>query len=158
MAEPQITYRVAAHLSSKGDLAKSMGQKAAAVGGFSAKLDAAASKAMTFGKAQTQAMLGAASAVGKYSAAIGGMAVAGGLGMMVAKGAELNAGMEKATNTIAGTLQLFNHSAGAADQLGQNIKIAGPRWRCSARSQTTRRARCATCRCCSRTCSPELAL
>jgi hypothetical protein len=125
MAEPQITYRVAAHLSSKGDLAKSMGQKAAAVGGFSAKLDAAASKAMTFGKAQTQAMLGAASAVGKYSAAIGGMAVAGGLGMMVAKGAELNAGMEKATNTIAGTLQLFNHSAGAADQLGQNIKIAG---------------------------------
>jgi hypothetical protein len=125
MAEPQITYRVAAHLSSKGDLAKSMGQKAAAIGGLSAKLDMASSRAMAFGRAQTQAMVGAASAIGKYSAAIGGMAVAGGLGMMVAKGAELNAGMEKATNTIAGTLQLFNHSAGAADQLGQNIKIAG---------------------------------
>lgn len=125
MAE-QITYRVAAHLSSKGDLAKSMGQKAAmAVGGFSAKLDAASSKAMAFGKAQTQAMVGAASAVGKYSAAVAGMAVAGGLGMMVAAGASLNAGMEKTTSTIAGTLQLFNHSAGAADQLGQNIKIAG---------------------------------
>jgi hypothetical protein len=125
MAEPQITYRVAAHLSTKGDLAKSMGQKAAAVGGFSAKLDAASSKAMAFGRAQTQAMMGAASAVGKYSAAIAGMAVAGGIGMMIAKGAELNAGMERATNTIAGTLQMFGHSAGAADQLGQNIKIAG---------------------------------
>lgn len=125
MSEPQINYRVAAHLSSKGDLAKSMGQKAAAVGGFSAKLDAASSKAMAFGRAQTQAMVGAASAVGKYAAAVGAMGVAGGLGLMVAKGAELNAGMERATNTIAGTLQLFNHSAGAADQLGQNIKIAG---------------------------------
>jgi hypothetical protein len=125
MAEPQITYRVAAHLSSKGDLAKSMGQKAAAVSGLSAKFDMASSRAMAFGSAQTAAVGASAAAIGKYSAAIGAMAVGGGIGLMVAKGVELNIGQERLQNTIAGTLQLFNHSAGATDQLGQNIKVAG---------------------------------
>jgi hypothetical protein len=125
MAEPQITYRVAAHLSSKGDLAKSMKAKATAVGGLSSKFDAATSKTMAFGRSQTAAMTSAVGSIAKYSAAIGGMAVGGGIGLMVAKGAEFNVEMERTQNTIAGTLQLFNHSAGAADQLGTNIRVAG---------------------------------
>ena len=125
MAEPQIIYRVAAHLSSKGDLAKSMQQKAQAVGGLSMRFDSATAKVMAFGRANTQALTASTLAVGKYAAAAAGLAIGAGLGKAVKEGVLLNMNAESTRNTIAGTLQLMNHSAGAADQLGTNIKVAG---------------------------------
>lgn len=125
MAESQIVYRVAAHLSSKGDLAKSMAAKAAAVSGLSQKLDMATSKAMAWGSAQTSAVMSSVASMGKFAAAAGGAGLAAGVALAAVKGADFNVSMEKAQNTIAGTLQMYNHSAGAIDQMGTNIKVAG---------------------------------
>ncbi len=125
MAEPQIIYRVAAHLSSKGDLAKSMQQKAQAVGALSSRFDAATAKVMAFGRANTSAITASAAAVGRYAAVAAGLTLGAGLGLAVKEGIALNMNAESTRNTIAGTLQLMNHSAGAADQLGTNIKVAG---------------------------------
>ncbi len=125
MAESQIVYRVAAHLSSKGDLAKSMQAKASAVSGLASKFDMASAKAMAFGREQVAAVGASTAAIAKYGATAASLGIGAGLAFAVTKGAQFNAGMEKTQNTLAGTLQLYNHSAGAADQLGTNIKVAG---------------------------------
>lgn len=125
MAEPQIIYRVAAHLSSKGDLAKAFKAKAQAVNALGSKFDAVSSKALAFGRDQVAAVGASAAAVAKFGAVAAGVGIGSGLAFAVAKGAQFNVGMEKAQNTIAGTLQLYNHSAGAVDQIGTNVKVAG---------------------------------
>ena len=56
MAGPQIIYRVAAHLGTKGDLAGAMKSKAAAVSGLGASLDQAAAKAQAWGASQVSAV------------------------------------------------------------------------------------------------------
>ena len=125
MAGPQIIYRVAAHLGTKGDLAGAMKSKAAAVSGLGASLDQAAAKAQAWGASQVSAVAGAGMQIAKFSAATAGAGAGAAAAFVAKKGLESNISFEKTQNTIAGTLQLYNHSAGAADQLGQNIKVAG---------------------------------
>lgn len=120
----QINYRVNAILQTKGALAAQMAKKAEAVSGFGAKLDAVSGKLRAFGGGMAASAYGTGAAFAKAGLMGGGAAVGAGVGFIAAKGFEANASMERMTNTVAGTLQLFNHSAGAADQLGTNVKVA----------------------------------
>lgn len=124
MAGPQIIYRVAAHLSQKGSLAGDMKKTQAVVGGLAESLKTASGKADAFGRSQVAAATAAAASMARYTAAIAGGGLAAGIGVAVAKGAEFNVQMERSRNTIAGTLQLYDHSAKATDQLGQNMLVA----------------------------------
>lgn len=121
----QITYRIGAIFNAKGNLAAKTGGMAKAVSDLSARLASAGRSVEGFGNRMLSSSMAAAAGWAKVGAAIGGGAMLAGAAVIAKAGFSGNAGMEKLQNTIAGTLQLFNHSAGQADQLGTNIKVAG---------------------------------
>lgn len=121
----QITYRIGAIFNAKGNLAAKAGGMAKSVSDLSARLASAGRSVEGFGNRMLSSSMAAAAGWAKVGAAIGGGAMLAGAAVIAKAGFSGNAGMEKLQNTIAGTLQLFNHSAGQADQLGTNIKVAG---------------------------------
>lgn len=121
----QITYRIGAIFNAKGNLAAKTGGMAKAVSDLSARLASAGRSVEGFGNRMLSSSMAAAAGWAKVGAAIGGGAMLAGAAVIAKAGFSGNAGMEKLQNTIAGTLQLFNHSAWQADQLGTNIKVAG---------------------------------
>lgn len=124
MAGPQIIYRVAAHLSQKGSIVGDTKKAAAAVGGLAETLRGASGRAEAFGRSQVAATTAAAASMARFAGAVGTAGLATGIAFAAAKGAEFNASMESSRNTIAGTLQLYNHSAKATNQLAENMKVA----------------------------------
>jgi hypothetical protein len=120
----QITYRIGAVFNAKGNLAAKAGGMAKSVGDLGSKLAAAGARASAFGDRMLQSSTAAAIGWAKVGAAIGSAAFLGGAAAIAKAGFEGNVGAERLKSTVAGTLQLFNHSAGAADQLGTNIKVA----------------------------------
>lgn len=121
----QITYRIGAMFSAKGDLAAKVGAAKRPVLDIGMRLAEAGRSAKAFGQNMLASSVAAASAYGKVAGLMAGGGLAAGAGALAKVGFAGNVGMERLQNTIAGTLQLFNHSAGAADQLGTNIRVAG---------------------------------
>jgi len=118
-------YKLAAEMSTRGNLPagvlaanKQLKQMQSNLGGISASV---AGLGRSIGGSAFQT----AAAIGKGAGGAGTIAAGAAAGMMAKSGLSANANLERMTNTIAGTLQLFNHSAGAADQLGTNVKVAG---------------------------------
>jgi uncharacterized protein YoaH (UPF0181 family) len=120
----QITYRIGAQFNARGNLAAKAGGMAKSVGDLGSKLAAAGARASAFGDRMLQSSTAAAIGWAKVGAAVGSAAFLGGAAAIAKAGFEGNVGAERLKSTVAGTLQLFNHSAGAADQLGTNIKVA----------------------------------
>jgi len=121
----QITYRIGALFQSKGNLGAKVAQSARAVSDIGARLSEAGRSARAFGSDMLSSATAAAGAYARMGAMLTGGAFVAGAAMVAKVGFTGNVGLEKMQNTIAGTLQLFNHSAGAANQLGANIRVAG---------------------------------
>lgn len=121
----QITYRIGAMFSAKGNLAAKSAGMVTSVKSLSLRLADAGQSASAFGDKMLSSSTQAAAGWGKVGAALGSAAMLAGAGAIAKAGFEGVIGQERLQNTIAGTLQLFNHSAGAADQLGTNVKVAG---------------------------------
>ena len=121
----QITYRIGAIFNAKGNLAAKAGGMTKAIGDLGSRLAAVGSKVSAFGDRMLESSTRAAMGWAKVGAALGSGVLLAGAAAIAKAGLEGNAGQERMRNTVAGTLQLFNHSAGAADQLGTNIKVAG---------------------------------
>ena len=119
-----ITYRIGALFNSKGNLGAKVVQNSKAVSDLGARLTGASSNAERLGASLVSSAGGAALAWGKAGAAIGAAAAGAGVAALANVGFKGNVGLEKMQNTVAGTLQLFGHSAGAADRLGQTVKVA----------------------------------
>lgn len=120
----QINYRVNAILQTKGDLAAQIAKKTAAVGGLAAKIDSVNTKIGTLGRSMAASAMSTGAAYAKAGLMGAGAAVGAGIGVIAAKSFEANAGTEAMRNTLAGTLQLYNHSANKANQLANNIRVA----------------------------------
>lgn len=120
----QINYRVNAILQTKGDLAAQMAKKTAAVGGLAAKIDSVSGKLGAMGRSMASSAATTGAAYAKAGLMGAGAAVGAGIGVVAAKSFEANAGAEAMKNTLAGTLQLYNHSAGKANQLANNLRVA----------------------------------
>lgn len=120
-----ITYRIGALLEARGNLGARVNQQAKAVDALGARLTGAAGKAQSFGAAMVSSASSAALAWGKLGVTVAAVSAAAAAAAFTKIGFTGNVGLEKMQNTIAGTLQLFGHSAGAADRLGNNIRVAG---------------------------------
>lgn len=120
----QINYRVNAILQTKGDLAAQMAKKTAAVGGLGSAIDVVSGKLRAVGASMAGSAYQTGAAFAKAGLMGAGAAVGTGIGVIAAKSFQANAGAEAMRNTLAGTLQLYGHSAGKADQLASNVSVA----------------------------------
>lgn len=120
-----ITYRIGALLEAKGNLGARVNQQAKAVDALGARLTGATNKVASFGSSMLNSASSAALGYGKLATQIAAVSAAAGAAAFTKIGFTGNVGLEKMQNTIAGTLQLFGHSANHADRLGNNIKVAG---------------------------------
>lgn len=121
----QITYRIGALFQAKGNLGAKVAASARQVSDIGSKLSEAGRSARAFGSDMLNSATAAAGAYARMGAMLTGGALAVGAAALAKVGFTGNVGLEQMQNTIAGTLQLFNHSAGAANQLAQNVKVAG---------------------------------
>lgn len=118
------TYEVGLVLRARGSAKGALDSASKSASTLADKLMSAQAATEGWGRSMVASSLGAARAYAGIAAKIGGAGVAGAAALMAAKGWEMQTSTESAKNAIAGTLQLFNHSAGAADQLGRNVQIA----------------------------------
>lgn len=143
------TYKVGLELAVRGSAVAGVGKAAKAVKGAAATMTSSLEhqKAITFdsmralssftgqvrssastveglGRSMASSAMSTAAAYAGMAAKVGMGGFAAAAGLAAAKGFQLNVAMESSRNAIAGTLQLFNHSVGATNQLGANIKVA----------------------------------
>lgn len=118
------TYRVGLELGTDGSAAMGLKTSAKAAETLSSKIRGTASAAESFGRSMFSSAVSTASAYGAVAAKLGAAGIAGAAALAASKGFSFLTSMEASRNAIGGTLQLFNHSAGATDQLGKNIQIA----------------------------------
>lgn len=118
------TYEVGLVLRARGSARGALDEAGKSASSLASKLASAQAATEQWGRSMVASSMGAARAYAGLAAKIGGAGLAGAATLMAAKGWEMQTSTESARNAIAGTLQLFNHSAGAADQLGRNVQIA----------------------------------
>lgn len=118
------TYEVGLVLRARGSARGALDEAGKSASSLASKLASAQAATEQWGRSMVANSMGAARAYAGLAAKIGGAGLAGAATLMAAKGWEMQTSTESARNAIAGTLQLFNHSAGAADQLGRNVQIA----------------------------------
>lgn len=117
-------YKVGLELKATGSAVTGLQKSSRAAETLSSKLRTTAAAAQSWGQSMVSSAMSTAAAYGAVAAKLGAGGLAAAAGLAAAKGFSFLTSMEASRNAIGGTLQLFNHSAGAADQLGRNIEVA----------------------------------
>lgn len=117
-------YRLAAEMSTRGNLPAGVSAANKQLKTMQVNLGGITSSVSNLGRSIGSGAFQTAAAITKGAAGAGAAAAGAAAGMMAKSGLSANANAEAMRNTLAGTLQLYNHSAGAADQIGANIKVA----------------------------------
>lgn len=117
-------YKLAAEMTTRGNLASGVTAANKQLRQMHGNLGHVNSTVANIGRTVGSGAFQTAAAVTRGAAAAGAVAVAAATAMTAKSGLQAVINMERMRSTLAGTLQLYNHSAGAADQIGQNVKVA----------------------------------
>mgnify|MGYP003439970498 FL=1 len=117
-------YKLAAEMSTRGNLPAGVMAANKQLKAMQSNLGGITSSVAGLGRSIGGSAFQTAGAIARGAGTAGAIAAGAAAGLMAKGGIAANAEMERMKNTIAGTLQLFDHSAGATDQLGANVKVA----------------------------------
>lgn len=117
-------YKLAAEMSTKGNLPSGVAAANKQLKSMQSNLGNVNATVANLGRSIGSGAFQTAAAVTKGAAGAGAVAAAAAAGMMAKSGLSAAANTERMQSTLAGTLQLYNHSKGATDQIGQNLKVA----------------------------------
>lgn len=117
-------YKLAAEMSTRGNLPAGVAAANKQLKAMQTNLGNVGASVSGLGRTIGSGAFQTAAAVTRGAGAAGAVTAGAAAGMMAKGGLEAAMNAEKMRNTLAGTLQLYNHSAGATDQIGQNVKVA----------------------------------
>ena len=117
-------YKLAAEMTTRGNLPAGIQAANKQLKTMQTNLGNVGASVSGLGRTIGSGAFQTAAAVTRGAGAAGAVTAGAAAGMMAKGGLEAAMNAEKMRNTLAGTLQLYNHSAGATDQIGQNVKVA----------------------------------
>ena len=117
-------YKLAAEMTTRGNLPAGVQAANKQLKTMQANLGSVGASVSNLGRSIGSGAFQTAAAVTRGAGAAAAVTAGAAAGMMAKGGLEAAMNAEKMRNTLAGTLQLYNHSAGASDQIGQNVKVA----------------------------------
>lgn len=117
-------YKLAAEMTTRGNLPAGIQAANKQLKTMQSNLGSVGASVSGLGRSIGSGAFQTAAAVTRGAGAAAAVTAGAAAGMMAKGGLEAAANAEKMQNTLAGTLQLYNHSAGATDQIGQNVKVA----------------------------------
>jgi hypothetical protein len=117
-------YKLAAEMSTKGNLPSGVAAANKQLKAMQSSIGGINSSVANLGRSIGSGAFQTAGAITKGAGAAGAAAAGVAAGMMAKGGLAAAASTERMQSTLAGTLQLYNHSAGATDQIGENLKVA----------------------------------
>lgn len=117
-------YKLAAEMTTRGNLPAGIQAANKQLKTMQSNLGSVGASVSGLGRTIGSGAFQTAAAVTRGAGAAAAVTAGAAAGMMAKGGLEAAMNAEKMQNTLAGTLQLYNHSAGATDQIGQNVKVA----------------------------------
>lgn len=117
-------YKLAAEMSTRGNLPSGVAAANKQLKSMQSNIGGINSSVSNLGRSIGSGAFQTAAAITKGAGAAGAAAAGVAAGMLAKGGLAAAASTERLQSTLAGTLQLYNHSAGATDQIGANLKVA----------------------------------